>query len=155
MIKYFTYNISDFKGYRFKVEESNLKCFSKIIHNGIKIVRSSTYFIHYEIELKLIRCLKLKRLDDSIRPNSVEDRIFQLIERSKEVEKDFIYPTSSFGYFGNNIFTNCETYYTGTYYYDDEEVEYNKVQNKERNKYQSKIYAQKAKNYENKARFRK
>jgi len=141
MIKYFTYNISDFKGYRARVEESNIKCFSKIIHSGFKIVTSSTSFIHYEIELKLIRCLKLKRLEDSIRKNSVEDRILELIERSKEVEK-------------NNPYAYYSSYRNYDYdYYEDNE--YDKFQNKERNKYQSKIYAQKAKNYENKARFRK
>ena len=149
MIKYFTYNISDFKGYRFKVEESNLKCFLKIIYNGLKIVRSSSYFIHYEVDLKIIRNLKLKKIADLIRPNSVEDRILQLIERSIEVEKDIIYPISTYG---NYVMNPC---YAGTYYYDSEEVEYNKSQNKNRNKYQSKIYAQKAKNYENKAMFRK
>ena len=154
MVKYFTYNISDFTGYRLKVEESNLNSFVKMVYVGFKIIRSSKFFIHYEIDLKLIRNLKLKKIADLIRRNSIEDRILQLIERSLEVEKDFIYPSSSSsGYFGN--FGYFETYYSGTYYYDDEEVEYNKSQNKDRNKYQSKIYAQKAKNYENKARFRK
>lgn len=151
MTKYFTYNITNFKGYRFKVEESNLKCFVKIIYSGLKIVRSSSYFINYEVDLKLIRCLKLKKIADLIRPNSIEDRILQLIERSIEVEKDFIYPNSNL-FSSWSILPNLSS--SDTYYYADEEVEYNKSQNKDRNKYQSKIYAQKAKNYENKARFR-
>ena len=92
MLKYFTYNISDFKGYRYTVEQSNLKCFEKIDYTGIKIVRSSTYFIHYEIDIQLVRKLKLKQISELIRPNSTEDRILQLLERSSEVDKDIIYP---------------------------------------------------------------
>jgi hypothetical protein len=150
MIKYFTYNISNFKGYRLKVEESNLKCFKKIIYNGFKIIESSLDFINYEIDFKLIRCLKLKKINDIIRPISVEDRILKLLESSKEVDKSFIYPSYS-GYGGYGTFSNITTYYYDNG--DDDEIVYNKSQNKERNRYQSKIYAQKAKIYENTSRF--
>lgn len=144
MIKYFTYNISNFKGYRLKVEESNIKFFSKLIYNGLNIVRSSTAFIHYEIDLKLIRNLKLRKLNDLIRPNSVEDRILQLMERSIEVEKDIIYPSYSSG----SYFSYYDEYHSSSYSYSDySDVEYNKSQNKNREKYQSKIHSQMAKQY--------
>ena len=159
MIKYFTYNISSFKGYRLKVEESNLKCFVKIVYNGLKIVEHSYDFINFEIDLKLIRSLKLKKINEVIRPISVEDRILKLLESSKEVDKNFIYPdysNYSGGYGGYGTF-GCGPFWSNIDsdpYYDNDEVVYNKSQNKERNKYQSKIYAQRVKKYENKARFR-
>ena len=140
MIKYFTYNISNFTGYRLKVEESNLKSFAKIICNGFKIVRKSTIFLDYEIDLKLIRNLKLKKIANLIRPISVEDKILQLLERSKEIE--------------NNNYSTFEIY--SAHYYEAIDYESEAIfrtQNKDRNRHQSKIYAQKAKQYENKARF--
>lgn len=143
-IKKYTFNVSKFTGYRLRVEQSNLKCFRKLNYDGLAILYYSDISIDFNVDLLLIRKLKLKQLNNEIRRNSTEDYILQLIERSKEREEE---PSSS-GYW-------YTTSRNGTYYYDNEENLIQRQENKERKKYQEKIFNQKIKQYENKGWVRK
>jgi len=144
MIKCFTYNISKFKGYRLKIEQSNFKCYSKLKIEGFHVIESYDTFFNYSIDSQLIRKLKLKKINNLIRDNSDENRLLELLNMSKEyeiIDNNTWMPNVNYSYWSSS--QECEYY--------DEDPKYNKLQNK----YQSKIHSQRAKQYENKARFRK
>ena len=150
MVNYFTFDISKFSGYRLKLEQSNLKYFSKLKLDGFKVTWSGRLNLEYEIDSKLIRKIKLQKLDDSISAYSVEYKLIELLDKSK-IREDFSYwpgPGSS-GTAGSS--SSYSSYWYEGDYYDNDEKSYIK----ESNKYQSKIHSQMAKQYENKARFRK
>lgn len=96
MIKNLTYKFETdkFSGYKLLVEKGIFASFKRINYKGFKINYSCSDLIQYQIELQLIRKLKLKKLNDEIKINSMEDRLFQLLERSKET-----LGTESFSYF--------------------------------------------------------
>ena len=146
MIKEYTCDISKFTGYRFKVEQSNLNSYKKLKVDGFQIMDSSYYYIDYQVDIRLIRKLKILALNDLIRKNSVEDRIIQLLDRSKEMN-DIHKSKYNLGIPYPYITTS-----SGTYYYDDESTAFDKDQMKERIKYQSKNYNQKIKQYAQYAR---
>ena len=141
-MSHFTFNISKFNGYRLKVEQSNLSYFKKLKYNGFTISVSSPYHIEYDMDNQLIRRLKLEKLSDSIRKNSKEDRLLELLENSKISDNEA------------RILLYSLTWATGSYYYEDEDSVYNKDQFKEKQKYHSNSYNQKIKQYGSKNRFR-
>ncbi len=151
--KYFTYIFEDKKytGYRLISEKSSFDIFSKIGYPGFEILTapSSVYgkILYFKIYNKLIRKLKIKKLNDEIKLNSVEDKLFKLLERSTETDKKH-----DFG------FSN----YWGIYYNDNDNYDYfdsvEKYEKKVRTHSliaQSKNNKQKIRQYENKSRFRK
>lgn len=140
----YRYEIKNDKGYRLSVEKSNLNYFKKIVYEGFNIIYSDTFILEYEIDSQLIRKIKLNKINKkTIR---VEISILELLERSREVEVD----TSKF-----SIYNSYYSVWSTSGYSDSEEVIENKKEIKERNKIQSKIHSQKAKQYESKTRFRK
>ena len=89
MNKYFTYQfeMGKYTGYKLLSEKGVFASFKKIEYQGFKILYATSEFIHYQIDTQIIRKLKLKKLDDSIKRNSIEDRLSQLLERSEEKEE--------------------------------------------------------------------
>ncbi len=85
--KYFKYDISDFSGYRKILEKSNIKSFKKIKFDGFEILSEESESFKYKIAFKLIRNLKLKKLNDKIRIKSIEDNILDLLEKSQEISE--------------------------------------------------------------------
>ncbi len=140
----YRYEIKNYKGYRLSVEKSNLNYFKKIVYEGFNIIYSDTFILEYEIDSQLIRKIKLNKINKKI--IRVEISILELLERSREVEVD----TSKF-----SIYNSYYSVWSTSEYSDSEEVIENKKEIKERNKIQSKIHSQKAKQYESKTRFRK
>lgn len=138
---HFTFNISEYSGYRLKIEQSNLSYFKKLKYNGFRINVSSSYHIEYEMDNQLIRRLKLEKLGDIIRKNSKEDRLLELLENSKFNDNEA------------RILPYSLIYATGSYY-QDENFDYNKEQFKESKKYHANSYNQKIKQYGFKNRFR-
>jgi hypothetical protein len=106
MIKNLTYKFETdkFSGYKLLVEKGIFASFKRINYKGFKINYSCSDLIQYQIEPQLIRKLKLKKLNDEIKINSMEDRLFQLLERSKET-----LDTESFSYF---------------YWFDDSDIKF-------------------------------
>lgn len=146
MYKYFTYQFETKKytGYRLLTEKSMFDNFKKLTYTGFIIIYNSSDIIHFKMESQLIRKLKLKKLSDEINLNSIEDKLFQLLERSKEKNDDFIVDSFTMSYWYN--------------YEDVKLVDNLREDVRERKKYlinQSKKNIQKIKQYENKSRFRK
>lgn len=144
-MKIFKYEIKHDTGYRLSVNKSNLIYFKKIVYDGFNIKYSDSYSMEYEIDPQLIRKLKIKKIGKET--SRIENSILELLERSTERE---IVPNKFNSYYGS--YSSC--YSSSSYsYYDNIDIE-EKKEIKERNRYQSKIHSQKAKQYENKARFR-
>jgi len=101
MIKFFTYQFEmhKYKGYKLLSEKGVFASFQKIQYAGFKILYSTSDFIHYQIDTQIIRKLKLKKIDNSIKRNSIEERLSQLLDRSEEKEEKemgyYIYHSSS------------------------------------------------------------
>jgi hypothetical protein len=95
-----------YKSYRLLVEKSIFASFQKIQYDGFKILYSTSDFIHYQIDTQVIRKLKLKKIDNNIKRNSIEERLSQLLDRSEEKEeKEF----KQFLYYGSvhwNVYEN-------------------------------------------------
>jgi len=89
MIKYFTFQfeMSKYAGYKLLSEKGVFTSFKKIEYQGFKILYATSDFLHYQIDIQVIRKLKLKKLDNSIKRNSIEDRLSQLLDRSEEKEE--------------------------------------------------------------------
>ena len=80
-----------------KASNAVIEEFNKLEYQGFKILYSTSEFIHYQIDIQVIRKLKLKKLDNSIKRNSIEDRLSQLIDRSEEKEEtEMRYNNSSY-----------------------------------------------------------
>ena len=149
MLKYYTYqfDINQFKGYRLLTEKSNFACYKKLELKGFNIILSTAEIIHYEIDTQLIRKLKMLKINDGLNMNSKEYHLFEMFNKSKEKDPDspFSYQTSaSFWYYDNS-------------YYHNNEVTLVKEEKRERNRFlenQSRQNNRKAKQYENKIRFR-
>lgn len=148
MNKYFTYQfeMNKFSGYRVIIEKEKFALFKKIVYEGFKIMYSTSDIIHFEIDTQLIRKLKLLKLNEQIKINSIEDTLTQLLENSKENSE--------------NSFTDSLRYYF--YNYNDARIVediYEKIEEKrERNRFlmnQSRMNNRRVKMYENKNRFRK
>ena len=146
-MKIFRYEINNDTGYRLSVNKSNLIYFKKIVYDGFNIKFSDNYSMVYEIEPQLIRKLKLTKIEK--KTTKVENSILELLERSKEVDMN----TNKYTIYNSYLYScsSGPSGSSGSYNIDIEE----KKEIKERNKYQSKMYNQKVKQYENKARFRK
>jgi len=143
----YRYEIKNDKGYRLLVEKSNLNYFKKIVYDGLCIIYTDSYILEYNIEPQLIRKIKINKINKQT--TRIENTILELLERSKEIEIDTNKYNISYGNSSYGTFYSCSSNY-----YNAEILE-NKKENKERNRLQSKIYSQKAKQYENKTRFRK
>lgn len=145
-MKVYRYEIKNDTGYRLSVSKSNLIYFKKIIYDGFNIRYSDTYAMEYDIDPQLIRKLKLNKINKQI--TRTESAILELLERSTERD---IEPNKFNSYYGSYSSSySCSSYS----YYDYIDIE-EKKETRERNKYQSRVHNQKAKQYENKARFRK
>lgn len=96
MIKFFTYQfeMGKYTGYRLLSEKGVFADFKKLEYQGFKILYASSEIIHYQIDTQIIRKLKLKRLNSSIKRNSIEERLSQLLEGSEEKEE------AEYKYFG-------------------------------------------------------
>lgn len=143
----YRYHTKNDNGYRLSVEKSNLLYFKKIVYAGFNIKYSDTNTIEYEIEPQIIRKIKLNKINKQT--NRTEIAILELLERSNEVDMNTSYNSN----YGNSYWYSCSS--SSSYNYDDEEIIENKQEIKNRNKLQSKIHSQKAKQYESKTRFRK
>jgi hypothetical protein len=143
MNKYFTYQFdTHYKGYRLLTEKSNFAYFKNLAYSGFRIVYSNAEIIHFEIDTQLIRKLKLKKISDEINRNSKEYYLFELLERSKE----------------SGTYVSYDSYATYWYNYSDVELTstlIEKIDRKQKAQHRSNIINQKAKQYENKSRFRK
>jgi len=109
MIKYFKFELWKYSGYRLKVEQSNLASFKKLKIEGFNINYIYNYAIKFNIDVKLIRSLKIKKLIGEIRINSSSDRLLKLLESSEEydgVESDYY---SSWGTSGSAGCINSDT----------------------------------------------
>jgi hypothetical protein len=148
MLKFYTYqfDINQYKGYRLLTEKSNFACYKKLEMKGFRIILSTAEIIHYEIDTQLIRKLKMLKINDDININSKEYHLFEMFNKSKEknLDEPFSYSYStSFWYYDN--------------YYHDNDVTLVKEEKRERNRFlanQSRQNNRKAKQYENKVRFR-
>lgn len=148
--KYYVYNISGFKGYKYIIEKSYIRSLKNIIYDGFHVVYDLPDLIHFRMDIKIVRKIKLMKLSKEITLNSVEYKLSKLLELSKEKETGM----SLFGTYGAyGTYSGSYSYsYSDSYNYDTkDEIE----EKKDRNRYQSKLYNIKAKKYENKARFRK
>lgn len=89
MIKYFTYQfqMGKYTGYRLLSEKGIFASFKKIEYQGFKILYANSEIIHYQIDTQILRKLKLKKLNDSLKRNSIEERLSQLLEGSEEKEE--------------------------------------------------------------------
>ena len=109
MIKFFTYQfeMGKYAGYKLLSEKGVFASFKKIEYHGFKILYETSEFIHYQIDIQVIRKLKLKKLDNNIKRNSIEDRLSQLLDRSEEKEEtefkeNLRYASGYFNYFNYN-----------------------------------------------------
>ena len=146
MNKFFTYKFdTSHKGYRLISEKSNFAYFKNLEYLGFKIIYSSAEIIHFEIDTQLIRKLKLRKISDEINRNSKEYYLFELLERSKEAKEQ-------------GSFIPYESYATYWYNYSDVELTntvLEKFDRQQKANLKSRVINQKAKQYENKSRFRK
>lgn len=139
--KYFKFELSKFIGYKLVLEKSNLKHYCKLKYNGFEIVYTCDDSFKFKIENQLLRILKLKHLNNELKPKSIEYLILELISKSVETTGDF-YESFTMNYW---------------YSYSDEECisEIKHTEFKNRNKYDNRRFNQKLKSYESKGRFRK
>ena len=152
--KFFTYDISKFKGGNINIGENNISYFKNLQYDGFNVLHSTPYKIIFRVELQLIRKIKLKQLSDSFK-KSVECRLLHILKRSKErVEYPDSYKLtgSMYGSFSSSSYSYSSSYSCCDDNYVDEN---SKNQFKEKNKYQSNQYNQKMKQYESKVRLRK
>ena len=146
MYKY-TFNISK-SGYKGRSMFLDFNSFKTLKYNGLSIKYTAKYSMVFEIDIKLLRKLKLMNLNKEIKKNTIESKLYYFMNNSKEITEaeltDLKY-SSGFWSFGTS----------GSSYISEED----EIDKQERKKFQknqsSKIYSQKAKQYENKARFRK
>ena len=134
MIKFFTYQFEmhKYKGYKLLSEKGVFASFQKIQYTGFKILYSTSDFIHYQIDTQIIRKLKLKKIDNSIKRNSIEERLSQLLDRSEEKEeKDMRYYIYGSSWTIYN--TSYNEYYTST---KNEDF----IEKRNRNKYHANKY---------------
>ena len=142
MIQKFCYSFIPFKydGYRRFCEKNLFDSLKKLRgkYDGLNIQTANTQYIIYEIDSKLIRKLKLLKISGFIKPNSIFDKISQLVNGSEEYDhnKHSEYWTS--GWSNSGSLSPCE-----------------KIEIKTAYSNKAKLHTQKLKNYENKARFRK
>ena len=145
MYKYFTYvfDTKKFTDYKLLIQKNNFASFKKIEYDNFKIIYSNDDMIHFQIDMQLIRKLKILKLNDEIKINSREANLSLLLESSKEVaEKGYVSESLTYWYSAGN--------------YDNEIVLVkDKEENKFRLKHDSQKYNQRIKQYENKRRFRK
>jgi len=148
MLKYYTYQfvMDQFKGYRLLTEKSNFACYKKLELKGFNIILSTAEIIHYEIDTQLIRKLKMLKINDSLNMNSKEYHLFEMFNKSKEKNLD-----EPFSYSYSTSYWLYDNYYHGN------DVALVKEEKRERNRFlenQSRQNNRKAKQYENKIRFR-
>lgn len=141
MNKYFTYQFErgKYTGYRLLIEKQNLSTFQKLTYEGFKIIYTTSEFIHYQIDTQVIRKLKLLKLGENIKRNSVEERLSQLLERSEEkTETEF----KSSSFYGNYLY-----YYSSfnSGFENDSPQNFNNdfVEKRRRDKYHAKKYNKK------------
>lgn len=133
--KKYIYNIGEFSGARLKYEISILNKYKKINIDGFKITENGYSYIVFTIDDQLFRRLKLKKINDDVKVDSIDDRILKLLENSKRLTN--IDDDTSRQYVLYN-------YRVSDYEYDYASFlkEYKRDQ-KRYNKYQSKIISQK------------
>jgi hypothetical protein len=141
--KYYSYNISGFKGYKYITEKSYIKSLKKLEYDGFHVIYDFDYMINFKMDIKVVRKLKLMKLSKEIKINSKEYKLSKLLELSTEKEETHIISCGAYGT------------YSGSYDYYDYDTKVENEYKKESNKYQSKFHSLKAKQYENKTRFRK
>lgn len=146
----YTFNISKYTGNKGRTMLLYFNSFKKLKYSGFSIKYDAKYSIVFQMNIKLMRRLKLMNLkkDIKIQNGTIESKLYYFLNNSKEITEaeltDLQYSSGlwSFG-------TSGSSYISG----EDE------IDKQERKKFQknqsSKIYSQKAKQYENKARFRK
>ena len=146
LLKY-TFNISKIKGYKGKTMWIYFSTFKNIEYEGFRIKESKKYSVIFEVDIKLIRRLKILNLnkDKKVRNGTIENKILYFIYKSNEITLEE-YEDNKYSY------SWYSAPYRRTSYYD-EEFEIEKNEQKKFQKISSKIYTQKGKQYESKARF--
>jgi hypothetical protein len=135
MIKFFTYQFEmhKYKGYKLLSEKGVFASFQKIQYAGFKILYSTSEFIHYQIDTQIIRKLKLKKIDNSIKRNSIEERLSQLLDRSEEKDEN------EFKNYGNYFWTYSGSFYSERYTLPSTKNE-DFIEKRNRNKYHANKY---------------
>lgn len=133
--KKYIYNIGEFSGARLKYEISILNKYKKINIDGFKITENGYSYIVFTIDDQLFRRLKLKKINDDVKVDSIDDRILKLLENSKRLTN--IDDDTSRQYVLYNYRVNDYEYDYASFL-----KEYKRDQ-KRYNKYQSKIISQK------------
>lgn len=144
---YYIFDASKYKGYRRIQEQAFLRRAEKIKYDGFEF-KSSSYIadiLQFKIEKQLIRKLKLLNISNGVKFASIEYNIIQLLEKSEEYEDFDYFSTSGMSWY---LLPQIRSRDISGQKGDKEEY-------KGRQKFQSKQYNQKIKQYENKGRFRK
>ena len=136
---------SKYDGYRRLCEKNKFKSFKKLRDKceGLNIQGVDSQCIVYEIDSKLIRKIKLLKIKNEIKTNSIFDKISQLFNGSEKYDynKDSV---------GSSIWASGYYWSNSGSLFPCEKLE---IKNDYSNK--ARLHTQKLKNYENKARFRK
>ena len=98
----------------------------ELINHGFKIVASSYDTIEFIIDNQLSRKLKLLKLDNKIKYNSIEDRLIKLIDSSDDKSNDNT----------NNIWLS--DYFRENDYYYVNNIDYNDYSNYNQERYDRK-----------------
>lgn len=140
----YCYNFEPYKydGYRRLCEKNLFDSLKKLKYEGLYIQNVTSQFIIYEIDIKLVRKLKLLKIGNFIKTNSIFDKINQLINGSELYD----YNKHSMGY---------STWASGSYSNSGSLSPCEKLEIKNDYSNRANNHSQKLKNYENKARFRK
>lgn len=148
MIKYFVYKFKPCYGRARISEKCNFDRYRRIVYPGFAISYSDSENIHFKIDLQITRKLKLKKINEEFKLNSVEGHLYLLLEGSKErVDTERNYP-NSYIYYSRGT-SGCSEYIIEDTDAESKKEKVRKIIN------QSRTYSQKLKNYENKGRFRK
>jgi len=86
--KALSYKIIGYKGYRTKIDISNVNYFKNIKYKGFSIIRTTSDFIIYELETQIIRKLKIRKVNNLT--TNIEDRFLKLLKQSFEYEDEMI-----------------------------------------------------------------
>lgn len=138
--KTYKYDLSKFRGYRKIKEKSIFSYFLNIKYNGFEIVASSYDTIEFKIDNQLFRKLKLLKLNNEIKFNSIEYRLINLIDSSDDI-------SNKSDDFYDDFYNNKWYIYSNDYYYDDFDL--NSIKNDKKNilNHHSNKFNQKFKTY--------
>lgn len=116
------------KGYNAILDKDRIKYYSKLKCDGFEVLYSSTYRLEYIITEKLLRKIKLLKLNNQLKTGNVYKNILEFIELSKKETDDNI--VDYYGRYDNKWYS---------YDYEIDEINDKRNQMKYQNRYFNKL----------------